>query len=82
VFSKRLRTLRLESGLTTTELGAAAGVSSRTISRWEDGEGQPSISQAAKIAVALGVSLDSMSDHVPEESTTGNGRVEPAESAA
>ena len=63
MFAARLRQLRIERGLSPTQLGAIVGVSTRTISRWESGDGEPGISQAARIARALEVSLDVMSEH-------------------
>lgn len=40
-----LRATRGAAGLTTRGIGAAIGVSHGTVSKWERGEGEPSVSQ-------------------------------------
>ena len=60
MFSARLRASRLDRGMTPTELGAAVGVSSRTIDRWERGVGEPGATQVARIAQILGSSVDEL----------------------
>jgi transcriptional regulator with XRE-family HTH domain len=39
-------------------LAAHAGLSPRTIDRWEEGETEPKVDAAARVAGVLGVSLD------------------------
>ena len=54
----RLRTLRLAAGLSVPALAAAAGVTAQAIRYLEAGSRAPSLETAAKLAVALGVSLE------------------------
>ncbi|NEW73540.1 MULTISPECIES: helix-turn-helix domain-containing protein [Streptomyces] len=52
---QRLRTLRLDKGLTQMQLGARAGIDNKTISRIENGRYPTSIDQIARLARALDV---------------------------
>ena len=54
-FSRRLRALRRDSGVTQMELSASTGLSQGYLSRLERGTCEPSLSQLAVIADALGV---------------------------
>lgn len=58
VFCERLRELRIEKHLSTTELGKALKVSQATISRWENGLVLPDILTLYNIAVYFKVSAD------------------------
>ena len=49
---------RKMAGLTQRELGLACGVSEGTISRWEKGLKDPTITQARKIGEVCGVHYD------------------------
>jgi len=62
--STRLRSSRERRGLTTTQLGAAVGVSERTIVRYEATDVVPKLATAMKIAEVLDVPLE---DLVAEE---------------
>ncbi|MDK4731802.1 helix-turn-helix domain-containing protein [Rhizobium sp. CNPSo 3490] len=53
----RIRTLRLEKGLTLDELSEASGVSRAMISRIERAEASPTASLLARVCAALGLSL-------------------------
>ncbi len=53
----RIRTLRLEKGLTLDDLATASGVSRAMISRIERAEASPTASLLARICAALGLSL-------------------------
>lgn len=55
----RIRTLRLEKGLTLDDLAAASGVSRAMISRVERAEASPTASLLARVCAALGLSLSS-----------------------
>jgi transcriptional regulator with XRE-family HTH domain len=48
-WARLVRRYRLRHGLTQARLGAAFGVSQRTISRWERGEDQPSLQQQKRL---------------------------------
>ncbi len=54
----RMRQLRNEAGLSQAELGSKVGLEKSTISSYESGTRTPTAYTAAKIAKALGVSLD------------------------
>jgi transcriptional regulator with XRE-family HTH domain len=54
----RLRKARESRGLTQTELSAVIGVSRRSISKYEVGEGEPGQPQLIAWALATGVALD------------------------
>jgi DNA-binding XRE family transcriptional regulator len=55
-----LTTLRLRAGLSQAELGALCGMQQPHISRYESGRHEPGVFQAAALAKALGVSLDTL----------------------
>ena len=54
----RLAFLRKEKGVSQTELAKDAGIHANVLGRYERGEASPSVEMAAKLADALGVSLD------------------------
>jgi transcriptional regulator with XRE-family HTH domain len=58
--SHRLKMLREAAGMTQAALAAAAGVSVRSYQQWEQGVRTPLFDAAARIAQALGVSLDEL----------------------
>lgn len=64
---KKLRTDRL---LSQIQLGEAVGISSRTLMRWEAGQGEPGASELLQIARFFRVSIDQLvGDLLPEGST-------------
>lgn len=58
-FGDRLQTVREHAGLTQTELARAADISRSTVSRIERGS-TPDLTTAARLAHALGASLQRM----------------------
>lgn len=54
----RLRAAREGRGLSQGELGRLAGVAQMSVSKWERGASEPSISQATALARALGVGVE------------------------
>ena len=54
---KRLRTLK---GLTQKQLAGILGISSKTVSKWETGSGQPEVDQIVPLARVFGVSIDNL----------------------
>ncbi|RMH42232.1 MAG: XRE family transcriptional regulator [Deltaproteobacteria bacterium] len=60
MLSANLRRLRAKAGLSQHALAEAAGLSSETVSRVERGAFEPSLTTAAKLAGALGISLDAL----------------------
>lgn len=68
-FAKRISELRKSHGWSQAELGRQFGTSAAIAGRYERGDVAPSIEVARKIADALGVTLDYMTDpDAPEES--------------
>ena len=61
-FSEKVKHARLELGLTQPELGAAVGVSLRTILAYEKGEKEPRAGTLLKLAKALKVSSRFLKD--------------------
>jgi transcriptional regulator with XRE-family HTH domain len=57
-FGWRVKTQREILEMTVEGLADKCGVRSKTVERWERGETEPQIDDAARVAVALGVSLD------------------------
>ena len=51
IFCEKLKELRVENKLTTTELGKALSVSHATISRWENEKMLPDIEDLYNIAI-------------------------------
>jgi len=60
IFSDNLKALRGESGLKQTEIAELVGITSSTWSNYEVGKTEPNIESLAKIATALGVSVDTL----------------------
>lgn len=58
IFAERLKELRTENKLSTTELGLAIGVTSMTISRWERLLRIPNIENLVALAKYFKVSTD------------------------
>lgn len=52
--------LRKEKGLTQASLAELLGISNRTISKWENGDGMPDIAMLPDLANALDVSVDEL----------------------
>jgi transcriptional regulator with XRE-family HTH domain len=59
-FGEALKAARAEAKLSQMQLCALAGVSQSALSGWENNRNPPTLSDAAKLAKALGVSLDSL----------------------
>lgn len=61
VSNLRITELREAAGLSKAELARRAGINERTVRNLENGRyGGPSMATARKLAVALGVSFDSL----------------------
>ncbi len=58
--ARRLKRLREAAGLSQSQAALAAGVPVATYQSWEHGRRTPLFDAAAKVAVALGVSLDEL----------------------
>ncbi len=57
-YSKRLKELRKEMGLTQTQLAKNLGATQRQISFWENGQIEPSIFWLIKLADFFDVTID------------------------
>ena len=57
-FGDKIRSLRIQAGLTQEELADKCGMKKQNISRYETSDREPNIRTAKKIAVALSVSLE------------------------
>jgi transcriptional regulator with XRE-family HTH domain len=57
---ERFKRLRLDKGLSQAQAAAAAGVPKATLQQWESGRRKPLLEAAAKLAVALGCTLDAL----------------------
>ena len=58
----RLQCLRQAAGLSQSGLAKAAGVPIGTLRNWEQGRRVPLLDTAARVAKALGVSLDALTE--------------------
>lgn len=68
---------RKAAGYSAATFGRAIGVSPRHLRRYEAGDIEPPISIAGLMARALGVPLDDLYVHEPEDDQSSNGRGEP-----
>jgi transcriptional regulator with XRE-family HTH domain len=58
IFSERLRQLRLESGLTLSQLAERIGVIKQSVGHYETGHSLPSLPVLVRLADVFGCSLD------------------------
>ena len=59
-FSERLKIIRLQKGLSQAQLAESVGVSMRTISCWEHGSKNPTLTYLVSLTKALEVSADDL----------------------
>jgi transcriptional regulator with XRE-family HTH domain len=71
VFGTTLKELRQQKGLTQTALADASGVPLGTIRDYEQDKREPLLSNARKLAAALGVSLDKLAGPGPSSKQPG-----------
>ena len=62
---KTIRELRLARNLSQSQLAAAAGVPFRSLQNYEQGHREVTLRAAAKLADALGVTLDELAGRGP-----------------
>lgn len=55
-----LRTIRKERGMTQGQLSEATGIHKITISKYESGKVDPTLTSAERIATALGVTINDL----------------------
>ncbi|MBE6951873.1 MAG: helix-turn-helix domain-containing protein [Ruminococcaceae bacterium] len=71
-FGLLLRTLRLQKHMTQKNLADVMGLSHKTISKWECGQGCPDLSVLPELAAILGISMeDLLSGQLPEQDKNG-----------
>ncbi len=63
---ERLKRLRQQSGLSQNQLAKAAGVPVHSLRNWEADRRKPFLDVAAKLARAMGISLDELAGPAPE----------------
>jgi transcriptional regulator with XRE-family HTH domain len=68
---KKLQQLRKECGMSQFQLAVASGVPVSTLQGWEQGRREPLLLAAARVAKALGVSLDQLAGLMTEQETRG-----------
>lgn len=66
-FAQRLKKARIEKGLSQTELGKIAGIHYTQVGRYENKGSQPSAEILSKLANALGVSSDYLTNGTTNE---------------
>ena len=67
-----LRSLRVQKGMTQKELAEKLGLSGKTVSKWECGQGCPDVSVLPELAGILGISMeDLLSGHLPQSERDG-----------
>ena len=57
-FGNFISTLRERKGLSQSQLGVLVDVSDKAVSKWENGESEPSIDKLIKLSKYFGVSID------------------------
>ena len=63
-FNNKLKELRINNGLTQSELGAKLDINPKVISKWENGESLPSCDLLPAIADVFNISIDALFDRV------------------
>lgn len=57
-FGNFISTLRRRKGLSQYQLGVLVDVSDKAVSKWENGESEPSIDKLIKLSKYFGVNID------------------------
>ena len=70
MIGKNLQKLRKQNELTQEAMAELVGVARQTIAKWETGESMPDLEMAGKLASALKVSLDDLTN-APENELDG-----------
>ena len=65
MMGQRLQRLRQAAGLSQPQLAEAAAVPVASLRNWEQGRRLPQLDAAARLASALGVSLDELAGNEP-----------------
>lgn len=75
-FAEKLRTARTEKHLSQTELSERVGVSRRSIFAYENGASLPRKAMLRKLAAALGVTVQYLTDDAVSDPSEGRAREE------
>lgn len=62
MFGDNLKNLRIAAGLSQAQLADMMGVSSKTVSHWENGYSEPSIAQLGQLKQALKTEYEDLLD--------------------
>ena len=68
MFKDNLIQLRKLHNMTQEDVAEKVGVSRQAVAKWEAGETTPDLEKARLLAEALGVSLDDLTNHKPDDS--------------
>src|SRR4051794_10371452 len=79
---QRLQDLRLAKGLSQSQLAKLAGVPTSSLKNWEQGRREPLLSAARQLALALGITLDTLAHELCEPTPTGQNGTGRAEKPA
>jgi transcriptional regulator with XRE-family HTH domain len=71
---ERFKRLRERAGLSQAEAAAVAGVPFTTLRNWEQDRREPLLGAAAKLAVALGCTLDELAGIAEPAAKKGKGK--------
>ena len=67
MFSENLVQMRKLLSITQEDLAEKVGVTRQAVAKWESGESLPDLEKSRLLADALGVSLDELVNHEPED---------------
>ncbi|MCR4690639.1 MAG: helix-turn-helix domain-containing protein [Lachnospiraceae bacterium] len=67
MFSENLVQMRKLLSMTQEDLAEKVGVTRQAVAKWESGESFPDLEKSRLLAEALGVSLDELVNHEPED---------------
>ncbi|SCZ77512.1 helix-turn-helix domain-containing protein [Pseudobutyrivibrio xylanivorans] len=67
MFSENLVQMRKFLSMTQEELAEKVGVTRQSIAKWEAGDSLPDLEKSKLLAEVLGVSLDELANHEPED---------------
>lgn len=67
MFNENLVQMRKLLGMTQEDLAEKVGVTRQAVAKWESGESMPDLEKSKLLAEVLGVSLDELANHTPED---------------
>lgn len=60
ILAKRIKRIRFDADLSQEELAARLGVGQKTVSRWEQGQGEPGLRQLLRLAAIARTTVDEL----------------------